>query len=151
MYSKEILSSLLQNFIEEQGYVPTVRQLKFTNLPSAGTYVKHFGSWKNALQFFKENSRKKNLIVSLSEFIEKNKFIPKKEELVKNNLPSISSYEKYFGTWENCLAFCGIKDTEEFYERVKKEKTKNTGYTYIYGSSNHTVNNLMELIQEVNS
>ena len=124
-YTKEFLISELHRFVKEFGHVPNGREIdNTTGYVSCSTFVRTFGSWKNALisakldpqhPIHRETVYSEDFLISeLYRFIDEYHRIPKYEEIGPSiGFPSSSTYERRFGSWNSALKFAGIEINRE--------------------------------------
>lgn len=131
-YSKEELIHILQDFVKENGFVPTSKFIeensKKYNLPDRKTFTNYFGSVMNAIseagfeyqsKIKRKNINDKNISIWNDKelltdiiylYIEKYNHVPTARELWdEQGLELKSYYRKYFGGWNNCLKELGLK------------------------------------------
>lgn len=127
-YTDKELIDFLVDYYNKFNKVPRTRDFDNNDYPDSETYRLRFGSWKNALikaglydlredkyQFGQTEYSADELLSLLNNYIIKNNKIPVQDEFTsKNNLPSISTYTRSFGSYENVLNLLGYE-----YSRVK--------------------------------
>lgn len=119
-FTNDELISYLVSIYDKYGKVPTNRDLKKYNLPSNNTYIKHFGSFKNALIIaglfdlrkdkhqFCNTYTDEEMLDNLREYMKSKDRIPV-HSIIKKELsnPSISAYEKRFYSIFNAFKMIG--------------------------------------------
>ena len=144
MISDEQLIEELKEFAEGLGRTPTKREMDSSGPYSSKTYHNHFGSWNNSLQKAGmdinetgSNISREGLLKELKEFADKIGKTPTKREMSNQGPRSSTTYENYFGSWNNALQRVGldtnheknppkerlIADLQEFAERLGKTPT----------------------------
>ena len=123
-YSNEELLSILKEFIDREGYLPTQNDfIMYDELPSWFTYYNRFGSMKKAfalLGYDYDRERPKldeaGMIKALQELKKRLGRIPNAKDLgQKNGVPCRRSFERIFGSWSAALKAAGL-------ERIAKRK-----------------------------
>lgn len=128
--NEELIKSL-KDFYNKNKFIPSKKQFKnYSELPNISYYERRFGGILNALE--KANiplnkqqiiSKNKNILSKeevkqiFIEFYNKNKLIPKSEELQLYDLPPISTIVYQYKNYTNFLKECNIdisNDTERF-------------------------------------
>lgn len=122
IYSKEELITLLKNFVDENGFVPTSNFVenhgKEYGLPNRKTYSNKFGSWKNVLHecgFDKEladknfvlNDDGKYVLQHNNENFLKNLVLEYIDKF--NKIPTVKNISEYYGSdlHSNYVTYCG--------------------------------------------
>ena len=139
-FTKDELIKKLKDYYNETGTSPTLRGLQKKGYPSAHTYIKHFGSFKNALieaelyntredsYQFTDTYTDDELLKNLSNFMKLNnlKKIPSLDYLRKNLSPGMSTYERRFGSVYNAFISIGfnIEEQREDEKELMKEEMK---------------------------
>ena len=116
-WTREELIELLVKLGEKLGRTPKMEDLNAAeDMPSNSTYKEYFGSWNKALEMagFKPNLKrgwtKGELIELLVKLGEKLGRTPKMEDLnAAEDIPSITTYRKFFGSWNKALEMAGFK------------------------------------------
>ncbi len=115
-YNKDILLSLLIEFVKENGRNPQARDfVKNPKYPHFSTFQREFGSWDNALIeagiYIERSWTRDEIIESIKRFSEKNGRPPMQKDFVGNpEYPSQASVQRAFdGSWNNALKATGLE------------------------------------------
>ncbi len=132
-YTREYMLECLHKYYKENQKIPTTRGLMSQGYPNTHAYIKHFGSFKNALiesglfdlredkhQFCKEYT-KEELLESLKEYMKDKTRIPTMDVLKSELSPSISTYDKRFNGAYNAFKIIGF-DIDKQIEQDCKDK-----------------------------
>ena len=113
------LLDALRDLAAELDRPPTVQELMARpDLPASGTYVHRFGGWSNALEAAGLDARyrrplaytDKQLLDALRNLAAKLGRTPAGRELLgRRGLPSPSTYQRRFGSWNNALDAAGLE------------------------------------------
>lgn len=138
MYTDKELIDILLDFYRVNNRVPTVRDLRKSNGYVGGvTYHNRFGSFKNALvisglydliadthnfdRVKMTNKDRLNVLKVADEFVKKNKRPLGRKDIEKNNnIPSLSSISRMFGSLENLMIECGY--SKEYFNKIEEEE-----------------------------
>lgn len=115
--AKEELLDIIKEYYKQTGKIPKARDFRrvIGKYPNPATYIKHFGSWNNALveAGFKpcRPYNKEELINVLRRYYKENSKIPRAQvfQFSKKRYPSPATYIKYFGSWNKALIEAGLK------------------------------------------
>lgn len=123
-YNKDQLLSYLLEYYRKYSKVPTSRMMSGAGYPSIKAYIKHFGSFKNALiesglyelredkHQFAEEYTDEELLEHLKKYMEGKERIPTYEVMKKDLRPSISTYDRRFNGAYNAFKLIGY-DVEQ--------------------------------------
>ena len=146
-FADDELISIFQDFVSTQGFVPSQfywdKNSKMYKLPSRKTFTRRFGSWKNVIHLcgYDEEIEKQHYILDntgkyilkhdnkeflekiIIDYIDEYDKIPTLEEIgLFYGVDLKFYYQKYFGTWNNCLEYLGIQKNLTYYtdDELKK-------------------------------
>ena len=113
-YTDTELLDALHEFADEHGHPPTVSEANDTDeFPGADTFVRHFGTWNNALDAagFEPRLRRRSnqeLLTELREFANDGEYPT--HTVVGNceDMASPTTYKRRFGSWSDALAAAGL-------------------------------------------
>ena len=116
-YTDAFLLAELRRFYEENGKVPTQREICTKNgYVDSRIYYAYFGTWNNALSLAELNCNKiarydkKFLISELHRFVEENNRVPYASDMrYYNGYPSRNVYINTFGSWNSALEIAKLK------------------------------------------
>lgn len=128
-YTKEELIKILKNLSKKLNRSPKIQDLLDNNyLPSPPTYFIHFKTWNNALKIagLKVNVRKdfteKELLNLLRKKAKRLGRSPKMDDMNSDkNMPSATTYQAYFETFNKALALAGLNVKYQFRKWNKEE------------------------------
>src|SRR3990167_1080369 len=113
------LLEYLKKFEREEGRPPKAEDFRNNpKYPGLTTYIRHFGSWNNALKMAGLQAKKggtkvytdKELLEFLRKFERENGRPPTEEDFVRNyEYPNFATYHKCFGGWNNALEMVGLQ------------------------------------------
>lgn len=110
---KELISEL-QRLKAEAGTVPPASLMNERGKYSEGPYLSRFGSWNEALKTagiepnFHQDINKDNLREELFRLKEVLGHVPRYEEVEKHSTYGKSTFERFFGSWNNALEDVGF-------------------------------------------
>jgi hypothetical protein len=117
--SSEELKTILQQLVEELGRAPTHRDLAERRLPTARTFARYLGDWREALMVLGACPRsagphckysKNELKQVLRQLADEIGHPPTQAELdAREDLPHSSTYKTRFGGWNAALQAAGLK------------------------------------------
>ena len=120
-FSDDDLLDLLRWYAVEYGCNPSISKVNACeSMPSATTFVKHFGSWSNALKLAGleyDRSRTSGwqkytdgeMLSLLREFADRLSYPPRVIDLMyEEDMPCSSTYINRFGSWGRALRLAGI-------------------------------------------
>jgi len=116
-YTERTLISELHRFVYVFGHVPLFNEINVhPDYPSGFPYLARFGSWNNALIVAKLPVNKEYvynedfLISELVRFVDNFGYIPTEKEISNTiGYPSSSTFENYFGSWNNAIISANLK------------------------------------------
>jgi len=115
-YTDEQLLDALRDLADKLGRAPTCRELlDRRDLPSTHTYIRRFGSWRNALACLggrADNSHHSNaeLLDTLRDLADELGRPPTVQELLaRPGLPAPAAYVNRFGSWSSALEAAGLE------------------------------------------
>jgi hypothetical protein len=142
-FSREDLIDALHTLMEREGGTPKQYEPhKYADIPSHVTFVKRFGTWRQALQAagipldpMRMGYDRPTLLKWLREVAEALGKAPTQEELRAAGGPVASTYVEHFGSWPAALAELGLEvrtsrryESEELLE-VLRELARELGHT----------------------
>ncbi|MBO7699249.1 hypothetical protein J6S39_00995 [Candidatus Saccharibacteria bacterium] len=114
-YSDEGLLEFLKVKAQELGRSPRMSDLKEDdNMRNPSTYIRHFGSWNNALKKARLSVNRaietdKDLLDSLKVKAQELGRSPRIADLKEDdNMRNPDTYIKHFGSWNNALKLAGL-------------------------------------------
>lgn len=139
-YSREDLTSYIEEFYYHHGKIPTVRDMdNNVNYPSSETFRSEFGSFKNLLDelgmfkyvdnkhlYYRKTLTKDDCVELVNDFIKLHGNFPENKhfkESSKHNLPSLSRLSILFGGIVNFRSVMGIVELKD--ELIEKEDALN--------------------------
>ncbi len=119
----------LKEYIEENGVVPTSRELSKLGFPNAVTIKKYFGGYNKLIESLGYNPNlkyysKKELIKILRDYYDKTGTVPLLQDFKSNRTyPDPKTYVDHFGTWTNALIQAGLRPNKINFEYDELVKT----------------------------
>lgn len=112
--SREDLIDEIQRMVDEEGEVPTKRDLKELSKYSYDAYRNEFGSWNEAVleAGFEPNVNKiprEDLLEALCDLAERLERVPRVQDMIRKGRYSWSAYRNEFGSWNHALRAVGLR------------------------------------------
>ena len=142
VYNKEILIEHINEFVKINNKPPTARELQAQGYAGIHSFIKYFGSFKNALietgvfelredkhQFYDKEYSDQELLDSLYIYMKNKNKIPTTSVMKKELKPSVATYEKRFGSVYKAMLLIGYDyDKQRSEERLSKRKRMISDY-----------------------
>ncbi len=119
-YSDEELLESLREKARELGRKPTIKNCDLdNNMASSVTFIKHFGTWNNALKKaglvpddygYRQSWDRQKMITSLQKKAKELDRTPTVADCRSDkNMPDPATYARHFGSWNNALKVAGLE------------------------------------------